>query len=705
MKTSFLPPGAASVVAAVALTAACSTSIPSRAAGGSAGSAEILWDSYGVPHIFAGDRNGAARALGWAQMRNHGDLLLRLYAQARGRGAELLGEDYLEEDRWVWTMGIPPRAAEWLGAQPPGMRAHLAAFASGINAFASAHPTMVGDSVRAVLPVTETDVLSHLQRTLLSAFITSRQKAEDDTRAWRERGSNAWAIAPSRSASGKSLLLQNPHLPWTDMFTWMEAQMVVPGADLYGAAIIGSPVLNIAFNDHLGWTHTVNTQDGEDLYELTLEGAGYRWDGGVRAFETERRMLQVRAGAGGSRARVDTLLIRRSVHGPVVADKPGKAIALRVVGLDMPFAVDQWWNMGQAKNLAAFQSAIRPNQISGQNITYADRDGHIMYFYGGNSPVRAGGSRAQWEGIVSGESSANLWTRVHGFDDMPRVIDPPSGYVQNANDPPWWSTFPVALDPARYPPYLATRSMSLRAQRSVAMVDTDPRISYDELIGYKHSTRMELADRVLDELLPSAAASGNNAVREAGAVLARWDRSADAESRGAVLFVEWWRALGQRTRAGANVWASPWSASAPRTTPDGLADPAAALSALESAAATTARRFGALDVKWGDVYRVRRDGVELPSNGASGTYGVFRVVGYEADGPNKYRAVAGDSYVGVIEFSTPVRARSIIATGNATRAGSPHRTDQLGLFSAKQLKPVWRTRPEILAHLELRENP
>lgn len=690
-------------MAAAVLLAACSTPISSGAIAGRAGGAEILWDSYGVPHIFASDRDGLARALGWAQMRNHGDLLLRLYAQARGRGAELLGEDYLEDDRWTWTMGIPGRSTEWMDAQSPGMRAHISAFVDGINTFARAHPGMVGDSVRAVLPVTELDVMGHLQRNLLSAFITSREKAEEDTRAWKERGSNAWAVAPSRSASGKPMLLANPHLPWADMFTWLEAQLVMPGLDLYGASLVGSPVLQIAFNDNLGWTHTVNTQDGEDMYELTLEAGGYRWDGGVRPFETERRLIQVRSGATGTPARTDTLLIRRSVHGPVVADRPGKAIALRVVGSDMPFAFEQWWNMGQARTFTSFQAAIRPNQVSGQNITYADRDGHIMYFYGGNTPMRAAGSRAQWEGIVSGESSANLWTTVHGYDEMPKVIDPPSGYVQNANEPPWWSTFPAALDPARYPAYLAPRSMTLRAQRSVAMLDSDPSITYEELIGYKHSTRMELADRVLDELLPAAAGSESAAAREAAAVLQRWDRSADVDSRGAVLFVEWWRALGQRTRAGTSVWARPWSSERPRTSPDGLADPAGAVAALETAAATAVRRFGAMDVSWGDVYRVRRDSVDLPSNGASGTYGVFRVIGYEAAGPNRYRAVGGDSYVAAIEFSNPVRARSIIGVGNASRAGSPHRTDQLELLSAKRLKPVWRTRAEIMAHLELRE--
>ena len=597
-------------------------------------------------------------------------------------------------------MGIPGRSAEWLAAQSPEMRAHLSAFVDGVNAFARAHPDMVSDSVRGVLPVVETDVIGHVQRTSLAAFIASKEQADAETRAWSERGSNAWAIAPSRSATGNAMLLANPHLPWRDLFTWIEAQVKMPGLDLYGAALVGSPVLQIAFNDHLAWTHTVNTQDGNDLYELTLAQDGYRWDGAVRAFETERQLIPV----GGAAPRTDTLLIRRSVHGPVVADKPGKAVALRVVGLDLPLVLEQWWNMGKARNLAEFQTAIRPNLISGQNITYADRDGHIMYFYGGNTPVRAAGTRAYWEGIVPGESSGNLWTRVHGFDDMPRVVDPPSGYVQNANEPPWWATFPVALDPARYPAYFAPSAMTLRAQRSVAMLDSDPSITYEELLQYKHSTRMELADRVLDELLSAAASSASTGVRDAAEVLRRWDRSTDAESRGAVLFVEWWRALGQRS-SGSGVWARPWNAALPRATPDGLKDPAAAVTALETAAATVARRFGSVDVRWGDVYRARRDSVDLPANGASGVYGVFRVIGYEAAGPDRYRAVGGDSYVAAIEFSNPVRASSIIAVGNASRAGSSHRVDQLPLYAAKRLKPVWRTRAQILAHLEMREQP
>jgi acyl-homoserine-lactone acylase len=82
------------------------------------------------------------------------------------------------------------------------------------------------------------------------------------------------------------MLLANPHLPWSDLFLFYEAQTSAPGVNAYGATLVGFPSLAIAFNDHLGWTHTVNTHDGEDLYELTLADAGYRWDGQVKAFET-----------------------------------------------------------------------------------------------------------------------------------------------------------------------------------------------------------------------------------------------------------------------------------------------------------------------------------------------------------------------------------------------------------------------------------
>jgi acyl-homoserine-lactone acylase len=664
---------------------------------------EILWDTYGVPHIFAQDRNGAAYGFGWAQMQNHSDLLLRLVAQARGNASELLGPDYLEEDRWVWTLDLYNAAQRGLDAQPADMRAHLAAFTDGINAFARANPALIGDSVRAVLPVRPVDVLAHLNRVLYAVFISGTQHVRDATRGWQQRGSNAWAVAPKRSASGHTLLLQNPHLPWADLFTWIEAQYVAPGVNVSGAALVLAPVLQIAFNDALGWTHTVNTQDGEDLYELALSGDGYLFDGVVRPFETTTHVIRVRQKDGS--VRDDTVRTRRSVHGPVVAEKPGKAVAASLVGLHGPAlsgALTQWWDMGRAKNFAEFQAAIRPNQISGQNITYADRDGHIMVFYGGNTPVHTMGNRQFWAGIVRGDTSATLWNALHPFDEIPRTVDPPSGWVQNANDPPWWATFPAQIRPQDYPSYIATRPMGFRPQQSAKLLDSDSSITWAEFLAYQTSTRMELADRLLDDLLPAARSAANGA-GDAASILARWDRSADSSSRGAVLFTQWWSEYTRRMR-GRSPYRVPWSEDTPRTTPDGLGDTAVAVAALTAAADTVVARYGSADVAWGTVNRLRRDGVDLPANGAEGQYGVFRVLGYgQRDPDGKNVATGGTSWVAAIEFSQPVRAVSIIGYGNASRAGSPHRTDQLSLFSRKEYKPVWRTRAELERHLEKRD--
>ncbi|MDQ6719008.1 MAG: penicillin acylase family protein, partial [Gemmatimonadota bacterium] len=339
---------------------------------------EIVWDTYGIPHIYAQNRTGLAYAFGWAQMRNHGDLLLRLILQGRGRASEFLGKSYIDEDRWVWQIGIPQMSARDYAAQRPEMRAHYDAFAAGINAFAAANPEMIGDSVRAALPVNGVDLTENLQRLTYARFITTQQGVKDQTRAW-EKGSNAWAIAPSHSANGHAMLLANPHLPWSDLFTWMEAEYTMPGVHVYGAAVIGSPVIQIGFNDKLGWSHTVNTQDGEDLYELTLAGNGYLLDGKVKPFDESIHVIKVRSADGSTVD--DTVHYRHSVQGPVVSMKAGKAIALRAVGMDgppIPYGYQQWWDMGAARNFAEFQRAITPNQISGQNITYADRDGHIM---------------------------------------------------------------------------------------------------------------------------------------------------------------------------------------------------------------------------------------------------------------------------------------------------------------------------------------
>ena len=657
---------------------------------------EILWDSWGVPHIYGKDAQGLFQAFGWAQMQSHGDLILRLYGQARGRAAEYFGEKYLDSDKYVRTMGIPARARVWYEAQNPTMRGYLDAFAAGINAYAKEHPKQINDQVKRVLPVDGADVLAHVQRVIHFTFVVNPQSVASLRSRGNSAGSNGWAIAPSHSASGKAMLLANPHLPWSDLFLWYEAQLTAPEIDAYGVAFVGMPALAIAFNNNLGWTFTVNTHDGWDAYQLTLADGGYALDGSVRPFESETQTLKVKQANG--TLRDEQLVVQRSIHGPVVAQKDGKAVALRVVGLDQPNMMEQIWDMARASKLSEFEAALQRLQLPMFNILYSDRDGHILYLFNGQVPIHSKGDWNYWQGIVPGDTSATLWTQTRPYRDLPRILDPPSGWLQNANDPPWTTTFPQALNPNNYPSDIAPRFMHFRAQRSVRMLMEKKKISYEEMIADKFSSHMELADRILDDLIPAARRLSGELGRQAADVLEAWDRKADANSRGAVLFAVWARMMPE-----SNWFATRWNENSALTTPDGLADAAGAVKVLEAAATTVRLLYGTLDVPWGQVARLRYGNVDLPASGGPGLFGIFQVVDLAPASGGGFQQVAGDTYIAAVEFSNPIRAKVLTTYGNATQQGNPHIGDQLPLYARNELRSVWRTRKEIEAHLESRK--
>lgn len=666
---------------------------------------EILWDRFGVPHVYGRTTADLFYGYGWAQAHSHGNLLLRLYGQSRGRGSEYFGPAALPLDRWVLTNGMPERAAEWYQQQTPSFRSYFDAFAKGINDYAAKHPDRLSPEVRAVLPVTGTDPLLHSLRVIHYSFVSSPQRVDAAITGAAARteagGSNAWAVAPKKSASGNALLLGNPHLPWTDYFTYYEVHLQAPGINIYGASQVGFPVLRFVFSDYGGFNQTVNPIDAMDLYRLTVKGGRYRFDGEWKAFGTTKKTIKIRHTNGTFSS--EDLLVRQSVHGPVVHDKDGLQLSLRVAGLDRPFMLEQYWQMGIARSFEEFQKAAARAQVPMYNVVYAGRSGHIMYLFNGLVPKRRSGDLRFWSGIVPGDTSETLWTSYHPYSDLPKVIDPPSGYVQNTNDPPWNAAWPDSLDPGRYPPYLAPVTASFRNQRSIRMMHGNSKITFDEFVQYKHSTRAELADRILDDLLKAVGASGSAKAKKAAAVLKAWDRNTDATSRGALLFLYWAGRFMGPTLSDQSGFAIPYSLKEPLTTPRGILDPAGAVRHLESAAFAMESDFGALDTPWGDVMKYRRGALELPANGGFGNLGIFRVITFGPMQDRKREPVHGETYVVCVEFGKTAKARALIGYGNASQPGSPHIEDQLPFMTRKELRPVWRDRKSIEANLESRD--
>lgn len=689
---------------AALLALACTLAGGGGAAAAGRLSAEVLWDRFGVPHVYAANEADLFYGFGWAQMKSHGELVLKLYAEGRGRAAEYYGREELPSDRWMAINDVPSRARAWLAAQTPAFRADLEAFKAGMNAYAARHPEALSAAARRVGPVTTADVVGYALRLFQYVYIAPQSLAEHlPADSHEPAGSNGWVIAPARSADGKTLMLMNPHLPWGPGWsTYYEAQLTAPGVDLYGATQVGLPVLRFVFSDQLGITNTVDNTNGVTLYRIVPAAGGYRFDGRVKPFATRRASLKVLRPGGGFD--VETLEVRSTVQGPVVGERDGAPIAMRVAGLDRPRALEQYWKMETARDFAGYQAALRMMQVPTFNILYGDREGHIEYLFNGLVPRHAFGDLAYWKGVVPGDSARTLWSDYLGYDELPKVIDPPGGTVQNSNDPPWDAGFPTLLDPSPYHAYIAAAdAVSLRMARGIRMLGEHDKVSFDQLLADRWSTRAELADRLLPDLIAAADAGGDELARRAAAVLARWDRTTDADSRGALLFLAWSDRLGRPNGYAGEGFAQPYDLAHPLTTPAGFADPKAAVAALDAAARDLMAKQGALDAPWSAVMRLKWAGLDLPASGGPGRLGVFHVIDYAPEKDGERAANFGSSFAAVVDFAGPTRAKVLMSYGNASQPGSPHAGDQLPLLAAKRMRDAWRTRRDVEANLESRD--
>ncbi len=657
------------------------------------GQTEILWDHYGVPHIYGKNLQEMYYAHGWAQMRNHANLMLKLYAQARGRAAEYMGREYLTSDTRMLLFNIPDQAMKVYRQQDTEYKMYLDAFASGINHYAVAHAEEIDEKLRQVLPVTSQDIIAHVLRIMNLEFLA----VEDVHMAERmsQAGSNAYALAPSKTASGKALLLINPHMPWNDFYICFEAHLNSEGFNAYGVSLVGMPFLSMAFNEYLGWTHTVNPIDASDRYDLTVRDEGYLLDGKLLPFDKKHVSIKIRQDDG-SFTEHDTAFLY-ALHGPVVGLKDNHAYAVRTAGFENCRIFEQYHKMAKSTDFREFESALKMLQNPMFNVVYADQAGNIFYLFNGNIPVRKNGDFAFWKGTIDGSKSTFIWKRTHAYRELPRVLNPSSGFVQNCNDPPWFCTDPPVLDPQSFPSYFSSTATYLRPQRAVNMIRDNPSVSFGQLIDYKHDTGMEAAERFLDDLLAAVDEYPDPRAQEAAGILRSWDQQTELNSRGAVLFARWWDKVNNK------IFETPWSKEDPFGTPDGISLQEEAVELLIAASNEVKDKYGQLDVAWGDIYRYRLNGLDYPANGGPGEYGIFRTIYFTDDTDHKMKAIAGETFIAVVEFGDKVKAMVALAYGNATQPGNPHVGDQLAMLTEKKLRPVLMDKASVLQNTTERE--
>lgn len=653
------------------------------------GETEILWDNFQVPHIFTNNFQEMYYAIGWAQMNNHANLMLKLYGQSRGRAAEYWGSRYLNLDKKIHLFNVPEQALLVYEQLTSEYKEYIDAFTKGVNDYAERFPDFIDEQMNEVLPVLPVDVIGHIIRVISLEFLASEDILLSNKS--HNMGSNAIAVAPSKSFSGNSMLLINPHLPWSGFSTLFETHLNIKGLNIYGVALIGTPTIMMGFNDFLGWAHTINPIDASDRYELILKENGYLLDGEVRQFKTKTKSLNVKQENG---TIINEIIeFKYSKHGPVIWQNEQKAYAVRIAGFGNTKIMEQYHKMSQAKNINEFENALKMMQLPMFNIIYADKVGNIFYLFNGNIPVRDEGDFAFWNSTINGTETKYIWDKIHSYNELPKCLNPISGFVQNCNDPPWTCTFPTVLDSKKFPPYMSSSGANLRAQRAINLLIKSPVISYDQLIDIKHNTGMEAADRLLDDLLASIKKHPNATSLKAGEILKAWDKKTDPKSRGAVLFANWW------DRVRSDLFEIPWSDRLPNTTPDGIKDPKKAVELLVLATNEISQKYDSIDVAWGDIHRLVLNNSDYPANGGPGHYGILRTFYFDDKLDNLKYAEAGETFIAAVEFGEKINARVLLGYGNATQPNQEQNSTQLEMLYNRELRPVLLEKDEIFKNI------
>jgi len=687
----------------------------------------IRRDTYGVPHILAKNEEAAAFGLGYAQAEDHCLTIVRRFIAARGEAAKYFGQG-AEGDFLMKRFDNLGACKANFGQLDPLLQRVFSAFAAGVNHYIAKHRQELPPGIPAFDGV---DVLANGRAGAVNSAIDAatlralKAKYPDATQSQPPQqdrefedlqtelpGSNAFALSGSRTTSGKAILLGNPHLNWSSLY-W-EAQVTVPGKiNFFGSTLAGIPVLRAGFNEHLGWVTTNNNPDQEDLYALSIDPNNtdhYIFEGQSLPIKKKDVTVEIKTPEGTMRS--DKRVYDESHLGPIVYRTKDMAFAYRSAQLESFRHFEGFYRLSKTRNLREWLGVMKLGLLNYSNFTYADRDGNILYQWNAHIPKRAEGG-ASYELDVPGETKY-LWRGLHPLSDFPKLLNPSGGYIQNCNNPPWYTSLQNPIDPAGFRTYFERGELGLRPQLALEMLESRARFSLDDVKRMKFNTRMLIADRLKPDLIKiiKAAASPSDDLLKGLAVIEAWDNTASPDAKGAVLFQRFVTAYLEATK---KPYAVEWNKQDPARTPSGISDSALAMKHFEEAVRWTRETYGSETIAWGQVHRFRFKDVDLPGDGATGALGAFRVMGFRQlpDGKrvagwisaNEPLQGFGDGWVIAVEFSKPVKAFSVLAYGQTTNPTSKHSRDQIGLFANHEYKRVWFSESEIKANLESEYRP
>lgn len=531
-------------------------------------------------------------------------------------------------------------------------------------------------------------------------------------------GSNALGVGKDLSANGRGLLLGNPHYPWTTADRFYQAHLTVPGRyDAMGVIIGGVPAVVIGFNKDVAWSHTVTFAYHFTTFRLALDatdptGTTYLYDGERRKMTSKTVTVEALLPDGlvGRRSKTFYFSHQGAVIVRPAAGMTWTSSAAFVLGDPNRYntrMLEQWLGIGTADSVRTLKDSL--DKVVGLpwvNTVAADREGNALYADASvvphmNADKFANGCLLVQAALMfDGSRSSCAWGQDAGAP--PGIYSPAKApwmqrtdYVGNSNDS-YWLTNPKALlagpAPLGYSPLYGRTGVeqSLRTRIGFRQMEDllaqRSKLTLADMQALAFSNRVYAAELVLPELLPACAALNNALSNRACNALQAWDRRANVDSRGAVLFREFWSVAS----AIPNKWAVAFDPADPVNTPRGVAP--AAMPAMLAALRTAAEKLQSLDIPFdarlGDYQVEPRNGVRIPLHGGNGnqegSYGSLTMrTGLTKNG--YVGAHWGQSYIQTVGFDDagPV-AQAMLTYGQSTDPKSPWYADQVMVYSRKE---------------------
>ncbi|RXM45932.1 penicillin acylase family protein [Flavobacterium sp. YO12] len=689
----------------------------------------IIRDNWGIPHIYGKTDAATVFGLMYAQCEDDFKRVEMNYIEKLGRLSEIKGQSVLYNDLEIKLLiDINEAKTDYKNAAP-WLKKLLDSYADGINFYLYKHPEvkpLLLTHFEPWFPLLWTDgsigaiSTADLSVGELKAFYSG----SNEKTAYVEReknvqtGSNGFAFAPSKTASGNAILYINPH---TTFYFRPEVQVSSEeGLNAYGAVTWGQFFIYQGFNENCGWMHTSSNVDVADMYAekiiLKKNKLFYEYDKKlIPVIEKEITIKYLEDG----KLVPKTFKTYFTNNGPIMAKRDGKWISLKSNNRSMNSLIQSWVRT-KSTDFNDYKKAMDLKANTSNNTVYADSKGNIAYWHGNFIPVRD--KKLNWSKVVDGSISATQWKGLHDVNETVHLYNPTNGWLQNCNSTPYTAAGTNSPKKEDYPAYMAPDGENFRGINAVRIFSQDKKYTLDEVITDGYDSKLSIFEILIPALTevfeknikPTDAAYIELA--EPISILKNWDYYAKENSIATTLAVEWAYKLDPIIqKAYVNEGETDQVENTKKFAKNATADQL--VPQLQAVVKDLKAKWGTWQIPWGEINRFQRSNGDinlkyddskpsLPIAYGPGSWGSLPSFksSYQ-NGSKKRYGYNGNSFVCVVEFGSKIKAKSLLAGGNSGDINSKHFFDQAQMYQNGQFKDVLFYKEDVEKNAERTYHP